>query len=154
MRDLHRQCLRLQPAILASTECQQVKSDTGERCSNTGIFRRVAYGYQNGLGRHATFVFQSSFSLVSASSRSNDVFPEAPFDLTRGLRGEGLGSTKNFPSASEIFEACRDRLGDSRFTTGTPVQGCGLLQADASESFVGLSPTSELRAVRAATYFR
>src|SRR4029450_11267877 len=106
--------------------------------SNTGRFRSVAYGYQNGLGRCANFVFQSSCSLVSASSRSDDVFPGALFDLAQRLtdslsmRGKRVGSTRNLLSASKIFDACRDRLGDSRFTAGTLLHGCGLLQTDAS----------------------
>src|SRR6266496_2916576 len=82
------------------------------RRSNAGRFRNVAYGYQNGLGRCANFVFQSSCSLASASSRSDGGFPRVLLDLTQGLlacparRREGLGPTKNLASAPEIFEAC------------------------------------------------
>src|SRR4030095_10466027 len=81
-------------------------------CSSTGTFRRVAYGYQNVLGRYANLVFQSSCSLVSASSRSDGVFPRVLLDLTQGLlacparRREGLGLTKNLASAPEIFAVC------------------------------------------------
>ena len=80
--------------------------------SNTVIFRSVAYGFQNRLGRCANFVFRSCCSLVSASSRNDDVFPGTSLDLARRLlgspptQGEGSGSTKNLPSASEVLEVC------------------------------------------------
>src|SRR6266496_6430430 len=68
--------------------------------SKTGIFRRVAYGYQNGLGRCANFVFKSSCSLVRARSRSDDVLPRALLDLpdSPSRRREPRDSTKNLPS--------------------------------------------------------
>ncbi len=80
--------------------------------SNTVIFRSVAYGFQNRLGRCATFVFRSCCSLVSASSRNDDVFPGTLLDLARRLLGfsanpgRRLGFDQNLPSASEVLDAC------------------------------------------------
>jgi len=68
--------------------------DFVSRC-NTGIFPSVAYGYQNGLGRCANFVFQSCCFLVSASFRNDDVFPGTSLDRARRL-----------PTVSEILEGC------------------------------------------------
>jgi hypothetical protein len=128
--------------------------------SNTGRFRSVAYGYQNGLGRRANLALQRSCSLVSASSRSDDVFAWALLDLTQGLlaclarRREGLGWTKiwrvfqksaRFAETGQVIVISQPK--HSRMAADSYRQMLPSL-------FVGLGPTPEFRALRATVYFR
>jgi hypothetical protein len=83
---------------------------------------------------------------MRASFRSDDVLPRVLPDLTQDLPdslsmgGEGLGSTKNLPRASEIFEACSGKPGCSSFTMETLAQCCGQMPPTL---FTGSNPTCE-----------